>query len=195
MNKLMGFFELNDLNLPTVPWKAYTGAETLDAGLLWTVRSAVYKGDDLNLPRKVGVTAGEATLFATGLLRSLAQNGIVVYYPYFLANKSGTLEVRGQKVIIEAVKADLWNLVSLSDREVTIEIQDGQTAFHGNSRFLTAPEIAKILENVPKIRQAFRSQLIEGHSLLLEWSFAQTCNLQKEPTGSEYLVFYELRTV
>ncbi|WP_305141030.1 hypothetical protein [Acutalibacter muris] len=195
MNKLMGFFELNDLDLPTIPWKEYTGSEFLDKSILWTVRSAVYKGNDLNLPRKIGVSADEAMTFATKLLHTLAQNGIVIYYPYFLANKSGTLEVRNKKTIIEAVNADLWNLVSLSDRDVTIEIDDGVTSFHGDETFLSESEITKIVENVPKIRQSFRNQLIEGHSLLLEWSYAQRSNLQKMPIGNEYLVFYELRTI
>ena len=44
MNKLMGFFELKDLNLPTIPWKEYKKGMKLDSSLLWTVRSAVYRG-------------------------------------------------------------------------------------------------------------------------------------------------------
>lgn len=58
--------------------------------------------------------------FADQLLKEMNNNGIVIYYPYFIANKSGTLEVRSDKVIIEAVKDDLWNLVTYSEREVTI---------------------------------------------------------------------------
>lgn len=49
MNKLMGFLELKEMKLPSVPWKQYTGKENFEDRYLWTVRSAVYRGNDLNL--------------------------------------------------------------------------------------------------------------------------------------------------
>lgn len=61
MNKLMGFYELKNMQLPSIPWAEYTGNEPFSEQLLWTVRSAVFHGDDLNLPRIVGVTAKEGT--------------------------------------------------------------------------------------------------------------------------------------
>ena len=54
MNKLMGFYELKNMQLPSIPWAEYTGNEPFSEQLLWTVRSAVFHGDDLNLPRIVG---------------------------------------------------------------------------------------------------------------------------------------------
>ena len=57
MNKLMGFLELKEMNLPAVPWKQYSGSEKMDEQYLWTVRCAKYWGDDLNLPRCVGKDA------------------------------------------------------------------------------------------------------------------------------------------
>lgn len=111
-----GFFELQDMSLPAIPWKEYTGKENLQDNLLWTVRSAVFRGDDLNLPRLVGVNSKDAREFANRLLDKLHGRGMVVFYPYFVANKSGTLEVRSDKIIIEAVKADLWNMVTFSER-------------------------------------------------------------------------------
>ena len=50
MNKLMGFLELKEMSLPSIPWKQYTGNEKLDEKYLWTIRSAVYRGEDL--PRR-----------------------------------------------------------------------------------------------------------------------------------------------
>lgn len=44
-------------------------------------------------------------------------------------------------------------------------------------------------------RREQSQDLLEGKSALLEWSFAQSCDFEKEPTGEEYLVFYEARTV
>jgi hypothetical protein len=60
MNKYLGFYELKYLGIPTVPWKQFDNATTLDENYLWTIRSAVESGNDFNLPRAVGVSAEEA---------------------------------------------------------------------------------------------------------------------------------------
>lgn len=191
----MGFFELQSMNLPSIPWKEYTGQEKLEEDILWTIRSAVFKGDDLNLPRLVGANSKEAKDFANKLLVSLSGKGIVIFYPYFIANKSGTLEVRQNKVIIEAVKNDLWNMVTLSSRDVTIQIENSIEAIDGDGKFLEGREKEELLSTVKEIKKSFREDLLEGQSILLEWSFAQNCDLNKNPIGKEYLVFYEARTV
>lgn len=195
MNKLMGFFELQDMSLPSIPWKEYTGREYLRDDLLWTVRSAVFHGDDLNLPRLVGANSKDAKEFADHLLEELAGKGIVLFYPYFVANKSGTLEITQNRTLIEAVKADLWNMVTLSDRDVTIQYENGNEFINGDEIFLKDSEKDCLLSNVKKIKKSFRGDLLEGKSILLEWSFAQNCDLNKNPMGEEYLVFYEARTV
>lgn len=196
MNKLMGFLELKEMKLPSIPWKRYTGNEELDVNYLWTIRSAVYRGDDLNLPRLVGKTAEESKKFADELLRKMNDKGIVIYYPYFIARKSGTLEVRNDRVIIEAVKEDLWNLVTYSDREVTVIYHDEQNIqYIGNENFLQEKEEKQLLKHVPEIRKLFRDDLLQGKSALLEWSYALSCNNKKEPVNDEYLVFYEARTI
>ena len=192
----MGFLELREMKLPSVPWKQYTGEEEFEDKYLCTVRSAVYRGDDLNLPRSVGKCSKTSQKFADQLLKKMRDNGIVIYYPYFIAKKSGTLEVKSDKVIVEAVKDDLWNLVTYSDREVTIITDsNGDRVTSGNANFLKKKELDNLEKYVPEIRKLFREDLLEGKSALLEWSFAQSCDFEKEPTGEEYLVFYEARTV
>lgn len=195
MNKLMGFFELRDSGLPTIPWREYTGTEVLQPDLLWTVRSAVYRGADQNLPRMVGGEAKAAEEFAKKLRDKLKDAGMVVYYPYFIANKSGTLNVFQDHAIIEAVPQDLWNLVTYSDRTVTYELSEKGVTADGDGSFLSEEELACITKGIPTIRKNFRDELMEGKSVLLEWSLAQNCDVNKKPAGEEFLVFYELRTV
>ncbi|WFR55371.1 hypothetical protein QA584_17370 [Anaerocolumna sp. AGMB13025] len=195
MNKLMGFFELQKSSLPTIPWKEYDNNIQLDSVLLWTIRSAVFNGPDLNLPRLVGVNSNEAKVFADELVKKLKNKGIVIYYPYFIAEKSGIINVFNDRTVIEAVKADLWNLVTLSDRDVTIQVNEGKIEYNGDSNFLKEEELKKLLDQVPRIKAEFRNYLIEGKSILLEWSFAFNCDLNKNPIGEQYLVFYEARTV
>lgn len=192
----MGFLELKEMKLPSVPWKQYTGKENFEDKYLWTVRSAVYRGNDLNLPRSIGESSKVSKKFADQLLKEMNNNGIVIYYPYFIANKSGTLEVRSDKVIIEAVKDDLWNLVTYSEREVTIITDiDGNKSIIGNANFISNEELDSLSKHIPEIRKLFRNDLLQGKAALLEWSFAQSCNASKEPIGEKYLVFYEARTV
>ncbi len=196
MNKLMGFLELKEMRLPGVPWKQYTGQEKLNEDLLWTIRSAVYRGNDLNLPRSVGKNSEESKKFADKLLKQMDNIGIVIYYPYFIAKKSGTLEVRKNSIVIEAVKDDLWNLVTDSDREVTIMMDyEQEPRYIGNRNFLEINEIKQILKYIPEIKRIFKDDLTQGKAALLEWSYAFSCNKKREPVDNEYLVFYEIRTV
>ena len=195
MNKLLGFYELKDSVLPTIPWKEFNKEVKLDSNILWTVRSAVYRGEDLNLPRAVGVNALDAYMFASELYASMKNRGIVVYYPYFLSEKSGNINIFMNKIVIEAVKDDLWNLVTYSDRDVTIEVTENDIVYNGDEKFFSEDELDELILNARKAKQMFREDLLEGKSAMLEWSFAYPSNLKKERDGEKYLVFYEARTV
>lgn len=195
MNKLLGFYELRDSILPTIPWKEYQKDTFLDSEILWTVRTAVHSGNDLNLPRCVGATAQEAIKFANSTFRKYGENGMIIYYPYFLAEKSGTINVFNNKIIIEAVKEDLWNLVTHSQKNVTIIIDDGKNEYIGDEYFLEAEELNELTSYVKEIKRLFRDELTEGKSALLEWSYAYKCDIEKNRKGDRYLVFYEARTV
>lgn len=195
MNKLMGFLELKEMRLPSVPWKQYTGIEKLNSDYLWTIRSAVYRGDDMNLPRLVGGDSIKAQSFADRLLSQMGNKGMVIYYPYFIASKSGTLCVSSNKIVIEAVREDLWNLVTYSDRNVTLIISDEEIEIVGEKEFLSEREIDELQKHIPEIKRIFRDDLLEGKEALLEWSFSFSCDKEKKPKGEEKLVFYEARTV
>ena len=162
---------------------------------MWTIRSAVFRGADLNLPRKVGCSGIEGMKFATKLKRTLGDNGIVIYYPYFVAKKSGTLNIYNNRIVIEGVKDDLWNLVTFSKRDVTIIFEEDSAYIDGDEHFLNNQEIDEILSYIPRIRHMFRGYLLEGKSVLIEWSFARECDIDKNEVGNNYLVFYEARTV
>jgi len=195
MNKLMGFYELKNSSLPTVKWQEYHEDSILDENLLWTVRTAVIKGDDLNLPRLVGENSFIAREFANKISRDINNKGIVIYYPYFIAQKSGTLNVFSDHTVIEAVNNDLWNLVTYSEREVTIIIDSGKASYDGNEEFLSMDELAEITSYIKDIRYRFKDFIFEGKSVLLEWSFAYNCDINKNKIGDKYLVFYEARIV
>lgn len=195
MNKLLGFYELKNSSLPTIPWREFDSSVSLSGNRLWTIRSAVYHGKDISLPRLVGATASEAYDFAVDLKRRMGENGIVIYYPYFLAEKSGTMAVYWDCFIVEAVRGDLWKLVAESDCDVTIKFAYEGMDISGDVALLSAVQIEYLKSQVGKIRYMFRDDLLEGKGALLEWSFAYDCDSNKEKQGSEFLVFYEARTI
>ncbi|TCW33240.1 hypothetical protein EDC21_12323 [Thermohydrogenium kirishiense] len=195
MNKLMGFLELNRLGIPTVPLKEFHPDVNLTYDVLWTIRVAVYEGDDLNLPRAVGVNAREALKKGRELYKNYKDKGMVFYYPYFKAEKSGTLEISNSRIIIEAVQGDLWNLVTYGKVDETIIISNEDKYYYKDKEFLTDEEILQIMKYIDLIKFKYRGLLVEGKSILLEWSFAYNTNNENIPFGDKYLVFYEIRSV
>lgn len=195
MNKLEGFLALRKSGLPSVPWKEYTKDTKLDKEILWTVRSAVAKGEDLNLPRIVGVVAEVAKTFADELLNTLEKNDLVLYYPYFIALKSGVIDISRERVVIEAVKDDLWNLVTNNKKDVTIIFDQDNLDFVGNADFMSQEELFSLIDFCVIIKNKFTNEINTGKSILLEWSFACKADMNKEQVGKPSLVFYEIRTV
>lgn len=195
MNKYIGFYELKKINLPTVQWRMFNYDTVLDPGLFWTVRVAVETGTDLNLPRFVGVSAHIAQQEGRKLIDRFGENGMVVYYPYFIAEKSGVIEVASNKLVIEVVDKDLWNLVSYGHKNLTIIQKDGCHRYEGDRNFLQLQELQELDRCASIIRRRFRGELAEGLSVLAEWSYAYNTDTGHQPSGSRYLVFYELRTI
>lgn len=198
MNKLHGFFELKDSSLPAVKWKEFTDITELSNDRPWTVRTSVYSGNDSSLPRKVGVQADEAMAFARRTRAKYKDNCMLVYYPFFIALKSGTLSVHNDKVIVEAVVGDLWNLVTDGIKNVTY-VYDSKTlkliGSDGDVYFLSNIETNGLLKTIPEIRRMFRDDLLENKGALLEWSFACDTDAELNKVGVPYLVFYEAKTI
>ena len=193
MNKLQGFYELQKLGLLTVPWRKFEDETELDDKVLWTVRTAVYQGKDFDLPRAVGVTSAAAKQKYREYKRRLAAEDLIIYYPYFAAEKSGVIQIREKEMIIEACKQDLWNLVTYGHKDVTYFFDNGSVTSQGKSDFLSAAEIEELSGIKSLIRNRFCSPLSAGMSVMLEWSYAYHSNIHKEPVGERYLVFYECR--
>jgi hypothetical protein len=197
MNKLQGFYELHKMGIPAISWKQFTGNDTLDPALLWTVRVAVQNGFDFNLPRAVGVSAEEAVLKANHFSARLSPEDLVIYYPYFVAVKSGILEIQEDQTIIEAVDKDLWNLTTHGKRDLTIVINrhTGEVAKYGNADFLDDKETSELIYYAQKIRNSHRKYIFAMTSLLLEWHYALHTNANGDLIGEKYLVFTECKTV
>ncbi len=196
MNKLEGFLELKSLAIPTVGWREYKSGITFDKGRLWTVRCAVMRGDDFNLPRLVGADGERAEKFAFDLKDRLGDSGMVIYYPFFLAEISGTVIISSQTTTLECVYGDLWQLVTDGVTHYTgIFDLNGQQQKAFGERPLHSNDIQSLLKYSAKIRAAYRREIATGKEIYAEWSFARDCGSDGNPVGERNLVFFELRTI
>ncbi len=195
MNKLQGFYALERSHLPSVPWKRYEEGATFDSKILWTIRSAIKEGDDMFLPRKLGVYASEAKDYAQYLYNNMNKDDMIIYYPYFIALKSGMIEISANRTVIEAVKYDLWNLAIDNKRDVSIIIEDGDIRYIGEEHFLTRDELLELMKYCATIKKQLHKEVAAGESIFLEWSYACNSDMNKRPIGDSNLVFYEIRTV
>ena len=198
MNKYLGFYELKAIGIPTVKWEEFNNNILLNKNKLWTLRTAVLNGHDLSLPRAVGITSEEAYQFYNKLINEnkINENYMVVYYPYFIANKSGTLQIEKEKTLVEAVNKDLWNLVDKGELDVSICINDDkEETLKGNRSFFRNDEWNELIKAQKVVKSHFGKEIYKGAKYLLEWSFANDTDKNKKPIGDEYLVFYECREI
>jgi len=197
MNKLEGFYVLKSMGIPTVPWRRFTGQEALDANLLWTVRVAVQNGNDVNLPRAIGVAAEEAVLIGKEYINEFLPDDLIIFYPYFIALKSGIIDLQESKTIIEAVDKDLWNLTTFgrADETIIIDHLSGTISIFGDALFLTDDEITELRNYARKIKAVNRDYIFAESSVMVEWSYAVNTNVKREIIGGRYLVFTECKVV
>lgn len=196
-NKMMGFLRLRDLDVPSVPWERYQPGKTLDDGILWTVRTALVDPslNDQSLPKRVGVGSEEAAEFAGEQLDRLGDSGMVVIYPFFRAESSGTLRVSSDLAYVEACDGDLWNLVDAGIVDATAILEEGSDWRVRGSLVIDGLVLSGIHRSLGAIRREWRDDLAEGYSVLLEWSLATKVDGDGSPVGGPELVFYEARTV
>lgn len=195
MNKLDGLYELQKLNIPAINWKKFTDGTKLDDQCLWTIRTAVYEGNDLDLPKLFGADAQTAEKFARRISKEIGNSGIVIYYPYLIAQKSGNLQISGNSIVIEAIKGDLAPLLRGNAVDVTYIYSKTGRKTVGDEDFLSEKEINSLLFYAGYLTQLYRYVLAEESCLQLEFSFASECDLKQKAIGAPELIFFEIRTV
>jgi len=195
VNKLQGFYELRRIRIPSISWREFTPHTTLSPDKLWTIRVAVAQGNDFNLPRAVGLNAADATIKGREFIQAFPPPDLVIYYPYFLALKSGTMSIQEERTVIEAVNRDLWNLTTAGRRDVSMAVQldSGDMSIFGEETFLEPDEISELLRYDKILRAYNHHQLFGSTTVMVEWSYAMNSDLDRRPTGNKYLVFYEYR--
>ena len=195
MNKLEGLYELKNLKIPSIDWHIYSHDTVLDNNHLWTIRTAIYNGLDLSLPRSFGKDAHTSKLFADKLLDQIKDKGIVIYYPYLIAEKSGNLQFNKDRIIIEAVEGDLSNLLNGSRVDVTYIWNAEVKEITGDKDFLSINDQIRLLSYVDYLKRRYSEYMILGYEIQLEFSFAFDSSLYGDKVGNRKLIFFEIITL
>lgn len=188
MNKLQGFKALKELGIPAAPWKFMTADTELSKELLWTIRCAVEVGDDYNLPRAIGVTADRAKQKFT----EFSAKGLkVIYYPYFKAITSGTVDISEECIVIEGVYGDLWKLVTEDRPDFRLMYANG--CFYNCN--IPTDGFIRLLGYAKQVFARMKGFIEMGKHIYIEWSLAMSVNFLNMPSGKPYIVFYECRII
>ena len=210
INKMAGFYELRRLGLPTVPWQEATPETEFDEDSRWTVRTALLdpSQNDQSLPRIINATKRDAETFVRanwhryGMSALGDKIGMFIFYPFFHADRSGTLLVDDEDVYIEAVEGDLWNLVDKGKVDYKVGCGVGMAQSYDFKSLLRNDFPAEAIESFQKAIEVathrFRGNIQEGDAVLFEWSLARRTDGAGDPVGDPDeagLIFYEVRTV
>lgn len=186
MNKLQGFRALRELGIPAVPWNFMNENTKLNPNFLWTIRTAVEIGNDVNLPKAIGINSK----IAYKKYKEFKQipNVKIIYYPFFFADISGVVDISNERTVIEACNSDLWNLVTYDKPDYRVIIKN-HNDINNLGQFQLVFKYAKYAS------LKMKGFLELDKHLYLEWSLARNSNLYKEPCDEQYLVFYECKAI
>ena len=194
MNKYLGLLELKSLPLPCIEWEEFKMDSHFNEDCLWTVRVANWKGVDISLPCRLGITSQEVTEYASKLS---AQYDLVTVSEYFFAQISGVLLVDFDNFVIEWTYGDSQRLTRHGFVEETIYLHFSNLTM-GKSK-LDEAITEKLYQYAHLIRYSYRDDLLSSKSVVLEWSLTAPAEVRdscrKYHYSADQLIFYDFRIV
>lgn len=194
MNKYFGLLELKSLPLPCVEWEEFKTDSHFNQDCLWAVRVANWKGVDISLPCRLGITSKEVIEYASEL--SL-QYDLVIVSEYFFSKISGVLLVNFDDFVIEWTYGDSHRLTRHGFVEETICLHFSNLTI-GKSK-LDEAITKKLYQYAHTIRYLYRDDLLSSKSVVLEWSLTAPAEVKDFSRNYHYsadqLIFYDFRMV
>ncbi len=195
MNKLDGMYELRKANLPSVDWKEFRRGTILPDDYLWTIRTAVYKGQDIHLPRLFGKPAGVSMRFAEQCLEQMKGKGIIICYPYLQPEKSGVLQFDLRNVYLEGISGDVKKILDGDNPEVFYQWREAEFRTQGKSRLFSEQELMELYRYSQQCKRRYREILSDGSMMQLEFSYAYRVDRDHNKCEDTKLYFFEMRTI
>jgi hypothetical protein len=191
INKYQGLMLLKQCRLPTISWNVFTYDTTLCDSYRWTLRAVRDSGNDFGLPIFLDISSKEAIDIGRRLLDQYSSNKyILLVYPYFTSEKSGTVKVEIGSIVVEAVKGNCSDLTRYSKLDISLIYKDTRDVVYGDITFFTDEELVTIERYASRLRRQFFRMVLDGFIVVLEWSFATYKNTDKEK-----FLFQELRVI
>lgn len=194
MNKYLGLLELKSLPLPCIEWEAFKTGSHFNEDCLWTVRVANWKGVDISLPCRLGITSKEVTEFASKLS---SQYDLIIVSEYFFAKISGVLLVCFDDFVIEWTYGDSHRLTrhGLVEESMYLHFSNLVTKKSKLDEAITK----KLYQYAHSIRYHYRDDLLSDKAVVLEWSLTDSAESKDSCRSYHYsagqLIFYDFRIV
>lgn len=195
MHVLQDSFVLDHLDLPTIPWEICSTNTTLDHHILWTVKNEPFRPESGKIFGKIGVTSEEVKEYVEDAYEQLEKQRVLIYYPYYTAYKSGTLDLTYDRIVIEAVEGKIENLKKKHRVNETILFTEEDITIYGDDKFLTKEETLGLIDYCKSIKHRCMGELEYGKNILLYWSIVQETKINMIPKEEKNLFFTQLKVI
>lgn len=218
MKILQNYKILNQLDVPTIEWKQYYDTSMLEEELLWTIKLESKESDlyhskeskkeqtsliqklkeklvanDDREKAKIGVTAKEVKEFVKKNRKYQKEGELFLYYPYYTVVESGIIDINYDRVVIEAVKGTMNNLVVKNKVDVTLIFKEDDLQIEGEEYFFTKEEMLPLIDYSKNVRKMVAKDIDMGKNIQLYFSYFYKTSTMLEPVGEKKLLFYKFK--
>lgn len=195
MYVLQNCYILDYLDLPTIPWAPCRTTEALDDTILWTVKNEPYSFNDGKIYGRIGVTSNEAMHYIKSQYQDLGNRRMLIYYPYFTAAKSGTIDLSYDRIVIEAVEGKIENLKKKHRVDETIIFREEEIEILGDEAFLTKEETLHLIDYAKQLRNRCQNDIAFGRNIIVYWSIVQETRKNMIPRDDQKLLFHQIKVL
>lgn len=195
MYVMQNCYILDCLDLPTIPWKPCQTTKMLDDSILWTVKNEPFYKEEGKICGCIGVTAKEAMNYILSEYKNIEKRRILIYYPYYTAVKSGTIDLSYDRLVIEAVEGKIENLKKKHRVDETMIFYDDDIEIFGEEHFLTNSETLSLIDYTKALRKRCSHEIEFGKNILFYWSIVQETRRNMIPKEEQTLLFHQIKVL
>ncbi len=195
MYVLQNSYILDYLDLPTIPWEQCRTTSTLDDSILWTVKNEPYTADQGKIYGRIGITSSEAKAYISSQYENLERKRMLIYYPYYTAVKSGTIDLSYDRIVLEAVEGKIENLKKNHRVNETIIFREESIEIFGDENFMTREETLSLIDYAKQLKTRTGKELEFGKNLIVYWSIVQETKRNMIPRDKSQLLFHQIKVL
>ncbi len=195
MYVLQNSYILDYLDLPTIPWEPCHTTATLDDSILWTVKNEPYQPNQGKIYGRIGITSSEAKAYISSEYSNLKHKRMLIYYPYYTAVKSGTIDLSYDRIVIEAVEGKIENLKKNHRVNETIIFRQDSIEIFGDEDYMTREETLTLIDYAKQLKKRAATEIEFGKNLIFYWSIVQETKRNMIPRDETKLLFHQIKVL